>query len=74
MTTRTAPSATALYDIPGPVTRRRHRLYGFAATVLILALLGWIVYLLVDTGQFSRRQMDALRIQGHPGAAAARTG
>ncbi|MFD8810674.1 amino acid ABC transporter permease [Streptomyces sp. NPDC059627] len=45
--------ATALYDIPGPVTRRRHAAYGVLATAVLLALLAWILYLLFDTGQFT---------------------
>ncbi|MFF2849020.1 amino acid ABC transporter permease [Streptomyces sp. NPDC058001] len=45
--------STALYDVPGPRTRRRHRLYGVICTVLILALVGWIIYLLFDTDQFT---------------------
>ncbi|MFI0709866.1 amino acid ABC transporter permease [Streptomyces inhibens] len=44
---------TALYDIPGPRTRQRHRLYGLGSTVAILALAAWIIYLLFDTGQFT---------------------
>ncbi|MGW1835938.1 amino acid ABC transporter permease [Streptomyces sp. NPDC002067] len=44
---------TALYDVPGPRTRRRHRTYGIAATAVLLALAGWILYLLFDTGQFT---------------------
>ncbi|MEV6165640.1 amino acid ABC transporter permease [Streptomyces sp. NPDC052052] len=53
MTTRTAPVASALYDLPGPVARRRHRWYGVVATALILALVAWVIYLLFDTGQFT---------------------
>jgi glutamate transport system permease protein len=45
--------ATALYDVPGPRTRRRHRLYGGASSVVIVALATWILYLLVDTEQFT---------------------
>jgi glutamate transport system permease protein len=45
--------ATALYDVPGPRTRRRHRLYGAASSVVIVALATWILYLLVDTEQFT---------------------
>ncbi|MET8554477.1 amino acid ABC transporter permease [Streptomyces sp. NPDC004959] len=45
--------ASALYDIPGPRTRRRHALYGVAATAVLLGLLGWLVYLLFDTDQFT---------------------
>jgi glutamate transport system permease protein len=52
MTTR-APEVTALYDIPGPVTRKRHRVYGIVATVVILALVGWVIYLLFATEQFT---------------------
>lgn len=46
-------TTTALYDIPGPRTRARHRLYGLGATAVILALVGWILYLLFATGQFT---------------------
>ncbi|MGW1378158.1 amino acid ABC transporter permease [Streptomyces sp. NPDC002446] len=46
-------TTTALYDIPGPRARARHRLYGLGATAVIAALLAWILYLLFDTGQFT---------------------
>ncbi|MGP3775083.1 amino acid ABC transporter permease [Streptomyces sp. SDT5-1] len=45
--------ATALYDIPGPRAERRHKLYGVLSTVVLLALLAWILYLLFDTDQFT---------------------
>ncbi|MEV0321023.1 amino acid ABC transporter permease [Streptomyces sp. NPDC050658] len=45
--------STALYDVPGPKTERRHKLYGLLSTVAVLALLGWILYLLFDTDQFT---------------------
>ncbi|MEU1400911.1 amino acid ABC transporter permease [Streptomyces sp. NPDC005728] len=45
--------ATALYDVPGPSTRRRHAVYGVVSTAVLLALLAWILYLLFDTGQFT---------------------
>ncbi|MFF8715848.1 amino acid ABC transporter permease [Streptomyces sp. NPDC015184] len=64
MTTRTAPSATALYDIPGPMARRRHRAYGIVSTALILALFGWIVYLLFDTGQFTAAKWTPFTYKG----------
>ncbi|MFH8410364.1 amino acid ABC transporter permease [Streptomyces sp. NPDC018019] len=57
-------TATALYDVPGPQTRRRHRLYGAAATVVILAVLAWAVYLLIDTGQFSARKWSPFAYKG----------
>ncbi|MGW8885291.1 amino acid ABC transporter permease [Streptomyces sp. NPDC055749] len=62
--THSAPSATALYDIPGPLTRKRHRLYGIVSTVLILALLGWIIYLLFDTDQFTAEKWTPFEYKG----------
>ncbi|MFJ5721082.1 amino acid ABC transporter permease [Streptomyces sp. NPDC093149] len=64
MTTRTPPSATALYDIPGPVTRRRHRVYGIVSTALILALVGWIVHLLFGTEQFTTAKWTPFEYKG----------
>ncbi|MGW7099349.1 amino acid ABC transporter permease [Streptomyces sp. NPDC054838] len=55
---------TALYDIPGPQARRRHLLYGILATVLILALLGWIVYLLFDAEQFTAAKWTPFEYEG----------
>ncbi|MEI5035139.1 amino acid ABC transporter permease [Streptomyces sp. S1A(2023)] len=60
----TLPAATALYDIPGPVTRKRHLMYGIASTVVILALLGWIVYLLFDTDQFTAEKWTPFAYKG----------
>ncbi|KOG52893.1 amino acid ABC transporter permease [Streptomyces griseoflavus] len=57
-------TTTALYDVPGPQTRRRHRIYGVVATVVILAILAWAVYLLIDTGQFSARKWTPFAYQG----------
>lgn len=64
MTARTAPAATALYDVPGPAARRRHRTYGIVSTALILAALGWIVLLLIDTGQFSGAKWTPFAYKG----------
>ncbi|WP_030565133.1 amino acid ABC transporter permease [Streptomyces aureocirculatus] len=58
------PEATALYDIPGPRTRRRHLLYGVLSTVLIVALACWAVYLLFDTDQFTRTKWAPFEYQG----------
>ncbi|MFH9136890.1 amino acid ABC transporter permease [Streptomyces sp. NPDC017524] len=60
----TLPAATALYDIPGPVTRKRHLMYGIASTVVILALFGWIVYLLFDTDQFTAEKWTPFAYKG----------
>ncbi|WP_329613080.1 amino acid ABC transporter permease [Streptomyces brevispora] len=64
MTTHSAPSATALYDIPGPLTRKRHLVYGVVSTILILALVGWVIYLLFDTDQFTSAKWSPFAYKG----------
>ncbi|MFK4071324.1 amino acid ABC transporter permease [Streptomyces sp. NPDC029674] len=56
--------STALYDIPGPRTVRRHRLYGVLSTLLVLALVGWLLYLLFDTDQFTATKWTPFEYQG----------
>ncbi|MFE6817230.1 amino acid ABC transporter permease [Streptomyces sp. NPDC057677] len=56
--------STALYDIPGPHARRRHLLYGVASTVVILALAGWILYLLFDNDQFTSTKWSPFLYKG----------
>lgn len=56
--------STALYDIPGPRTRRRHLYYGIGSTVLILLLLGWLLYLLFDTEQFTAAKWSPFTYEG----------
>lgn len=56
--------STALYDIPGPKTRQRHLVYGIGSTVLIVALFGWIVYLLFDTDQFTSTKWAPFEYKG----------
>ncbi|MDV9188758.1 amino acid ABC transporter permease [Streptomyces sp. SR27] len=56
--------STALYDIPGPHARRRHLLYGLASTVVILALAGWILYLLFDNEQFTSTKWSPFLYKG----------
>ncbi|GEB52603.1 MULTISPECIES: amino acid ABC transporter permease [Streptomyces] len=46
-------ASSALYDIPGPRARARHRGYGVVATLVLAAVLAWVIHLLVDTGQFA---------------------
>ncbi|MEU9009003.1 amino acid ABC transporter permease [Streptomyces sp. NPDC048479] len=56
--------STALYDIPGPNTRKRHRTYGVVSTVVVVALFGWILYLLFDTGQFTATKWTPFEYKG----------
>ncbi|MCA6090754.1 amino acid ABC transporter permease [Streptomyces sp. SCA3-4] len=55
---------TALYDIPGPHARRRHLLYGLLATVVILGIVAWVLYLLFDTGQFTAAKWTPFAYEG----------
>nr|WSW65553.1 amino acid ABC transporter permease [Streptomyces sp. NBC_00995] len=64
MTAHSTPSATVLYDIPGPQTRKRHRIYGIVSTILILALVGWVIYLLFDTDQFTSAKWTPFEYKG----------
>ncbi|MEU1012102.1 amino acid ABC transporter permease [Streptomyces sp. NPDC005890] len=45
--------ASALYDVPGPRSRRRHTAYGLLSTVVLVTLVAWLLSLLFDTGQFT---------------------
>ncbi|MBC9712721.1 amino acid ABC transporter permease [Streptomyces sp. TRM66268-LWL] len=56
--------SSALYDIPGPKTERRHMLYGVMSTVLILGLVAWVLYLLFDTGQFTAAKWNPFTYKG----------
>ncbi|MEU6506172.1 MULTISPECIES: amino acid ABC transporter permease [unclassified Streptomyces] len=57
-------ATTALYDVPGPRTRRRHRVYGALSTAALLGLVAWILYLLFDTGQFTRTKWMPFAYKG----------
>lgn len=57
-------TSTALYDVPGPLARRRHRLYGVLATVVILGIVAWALYLLFDTGQFTAAKWSPFAYEG----------
>ncbi|MFE2928318.1 amino acid ABC transporter permease [Streptomyces goshikiensis] len=56
--------STALYDYPGPKARRRHFYYGTLSTALILLLLGWLLYLLFDTEQFTAAKWSPFTYEG----------
>lgn len=53
-------AASVLFDEPGPRTRARHRLYGAALLLVIVALVVWIYFRLHDEGEFTQRIFDAL--------------
>ncbi|MFI9202027.1 amino acid ABC transporter permease [Streptomyces sp. NPDC053048] len=57
-------TSTALYDIPGPLARRRHLLYGVLSTLVILGIVAWALYLLFDTQQFTAAKWRPFEYKG----------
>jgi glutamate transport system permease protein len=49
---------SVLYDAPGPRARARYRLYGLISSVVLAALLAYVVWRFYDTGQFSPRKWE----------------
>ncbi|MGE3287180.1 MAG: amino acid ABC transporter permease [Pseudonocardia sp.] len=49
-----------LYDIPGPKARARNRLLGYVGVVVVLAIIGYVLYRLAVTGQFSAQKWEFL--------------
>ncbi|MFE4974911.1 amino acid ABC transporter permease [Kitasatospora sp. NPDC056651] len=56
--------SSALYDIPGPKALSRHRLYGGIALLLFAALIGWVVYMLFHTHQFTSAKWQPFEYRG----------
>lgn len=56
--------SSALYDIPGPKALARHRLYGGIALLLIAALIGWVIYMLFHTHQFTYAKWQPFEYRG----------
>jgi glutamate transport system permease protein len=54
----------ALYDIPGPKALARHRLYAWITTAALAALIAFVVWKLVDTGQFSAVKWRPFEYEG----------
>lgn len=49
-------STVALYDVPGPRQRSRHRIINIAMVAVIVAALAYVIWRLYDTGQFDARR------------------
>ncbi|MEV7927669.1 MULTISPECIES: amino acid ABC transporter permease [unclassified Kitasatospora] len=58
--TRT-PTASVLYDAPGPRARTRYRLFGVLALIGVAALLWYVFAALSDNGQFDPQMWDAFQ-------------
>ena len=54
---------SVLYDIPGPKARSRNRLLGIVGTIVIAALLAYVVYRFQVTGQFSGTKWSILEFK-----------
>jgi len=46
-------SSSVLYDLPGPRARLRNRILGVVTLVVVAALIAFVVWRFIDTGQFS---------------------
>ena len=44
---------SVLYDVPGPRAILRNRILGVATVLVVLALLGFVIWRFIETGQFS---------------------
>jgi glutamate transport system permease protein len=49
---------SVLYDAPGPRARGRYRLYGLISSLVLAALLAYVLWRFYDTGQFSSRKWE----------------
>ncbi|KIQ61532.1 amino acid ABC transporter permease [Kitasatospora griseola] len=56
--------SSALYDVPGPKALARHRLYGILALVVIAAVVGWVIWMLFHTNQFTYAKWTAFQYKG----------
>ncbi|WP_275291451.1 amino acid ABC transporter permease [Amycolatopsis sp. La24] len=53
--------STVLFDTPGPKARVRHRIYAVLGIVVVAALIAFIIYRFVDSGQFAGRKWEWLQ-------------
>ncbi len=46
-------SSSVLYDVPGPRAQVRNRILGAVTLLVVAAVIGFVVWRFIDTGQFS---------------------
>ncbi|WP_295839611.1 amino acid ABC transporter permease [uncultured Microbacterium sp.] len=46
-------SSSVLYDVPGPRAQLRNRILGVVTLLIVAAIIGFVVWRFIDTGQFS---------------------
>jgi glutamate transport system permease protein len=54
---------SVLFDVPGPRARVRNRLVSAVVSVLVVAVLGYVVYRFIETGQFSGTKWSILEYE-----------
>ncbi len=50
---------SVLYDVPGPRAVLRNRLLGLITIIVVAAIVGWLIWRLVETGQFTAQKWSA---------------
>ncbi len=50
--------SSVLFDVPGPRAVARNRIIGAVTILVVLAVLGWVVWRLYATGQFSAEKWN----------------
>jgi len=53
--------SSVLFDVPGPKARLRYRGLAVLGTLIVLAILGYIIWRFYDSGQFSARKWEWLQ-------------
>jgi glutamate transport system permease protein len=48
--------SAVLYDVPGPRAKARNRILNAIVIVALLAVVGWVIYRLNESGQFAERR------------------
>ena len=48
--------SAVLYDVPGPRARARNRILNLVVVLALLAVIGWVIYRLNESGQFESRR------------------
>lgn len=51
--------SSVLYDVPGPKAILRNRILGILTVLVVAAIIGFFVWRLIDTGQFTARKWSA---------------
>lgn len=54
---------SVLYDVPGPHARRRNRIIGIGGTIVLLAILAYVVSRFADSGQFSAKKWEIFQYE-----------